>query len=88
VTTAEITAKITKYKQMIEGAEAALDKTITDAVASATFHTGTYGAYQSFKNLTPKEILETIESLESAVARLTRTLTRSGIIQIKPRRYH
>jgi hypothetical protein len=77
MTTEELTAQITQIEQMILAANTALTGTLDDSVIEATFHTGTYGAYQRYKKMSPVELLKTITILQSQLSRL-RNLQRNG----------
>jgi len=77
MTTEELSAQITQKEQLILACNTALMGTLDDSVVEATFHTGTYGAYQRYKKLSPDVLLKTITILESQLARL-RNLERNG----------
>ena len=88
MTTEELTADIEKKKQLLIAAETALTGTLEDSVVEATFHTGTYGAYQRYKKVSTKELMNIIQILESQIARLERLLNNgSGLIGQRLRRY-
>jgi hypothetical protein len=88
MTTEELSVQITQKEQLILAANTAIMGTLDDSVIEATFHTGTYGAYQRYKKLSPVELLKTITILESQLSRLRNLLRNgSGLQGQRTRRY-
>lgn len=56
----------------------AYSQVLADGVEQATFDTGTWGARQHVKNLTPEKIQSQMTILESQIERLCRALGQRG----------
>lgn len=64
----------------------ALIKIMSEGVENATFDTGTYGARQHYKVLTPDKILKDVKIVESQAERYARKLRGGGLVNLRQRR--
>lgn len=71
-------ARLVAKQALLTEMDDALMKVLADGVEQATFDTGTWGARQHVKNLTPEKIQSQMSIIESQIERLCRMLGQTG----------